>query len=190
MMLNFKRVLILILFVIGLFFSCDQDDQVSKQNVEVLIQKSLYKNDSIGISFNYPLNWERLDNYNGTLVAVVNNKENNPFKENISLTVNQIDQNIADDDFLRSCINDIVRVSKTDSVKRHNTYINEMKVCKLNIAVSPKGEKLDVTVYIFIKDHKSYILTCYCEEKSSEYYQKLFEEVAHSLKIVGSPHSA
>lgn len=149
--------------------------------------ESVYTNDKMNISFNYPKNWEvRTDSINNILYILSPYQEGDEFQEMMNVVVGGT-HGLNLDDFLSvnlASVEDVFDELNLTEEPTNVTINNRLfKKVSYNYVSEGGGYPLTAGLYVTLANEKSYIINCSALQNTYDQYRTQFMEVINSIEI-------
>jgi eukaryotic-like serine/threonine-protein kinase len=147
-----------------------------------------YESPEYGIKIIYPLNWTKMEQISGTVVAFLSPAENpsDIFQENIIIFIEDItDESILLDEYTRQSIADLKqRFTDSQIVESTKTILSGYPADKIVFTGVYKKHRMQwMTTYTTI-NKKLYIITYTAEDSKFYSYEKIADKMIDSFKII------
>ena len=148
---------------------------------------SVFTEDRYHLSIKYPSNWTVAKGYEGTIVSFVSPKEDalDGFQENLNITAQPLSpKTMTLDDYSKIAIKQMGAVFKTDlQVVQSKPITYAGFPAYLYVVKAATSQGLIIKFLWFIKDERSYTITCAAQNFQLSKYQAKFDEMIQSFSI-------
>lgn len=149
------------------------------------LNKNFFKSETFPISFNFPPNWEIMEDTNMSMIHVISpTNETDNFQEMVNIVIGGTrgkDLDAFFDGNLYMIQNMFAELNQTE--EQSYQTINEVKFKKVRYNYLIEGLPLTAQLYVTIQNNTSYIINCSALQNTFDEYQEEFTSIMNSLAI-------
>jgi V8-like Glu-specific endopeptidase len=146
-----------------------------------------YTSEADNYSMEFPKDWEVTEDLSyGTGVMAISQRENasDTFRENINVISEVLPSAMTLDDYYKLSIdNAAASLPGFTKIKEGTKTINGIKSKWIIYTEEYEGTKIEVLVYVLVKDLKAFVITCGSIPSEFDKYKSQFEEIVGTFKL-------